>query len=186
MQGLLKIPWPSGIVLALLLLASIPVYATIVRHVPLEEQAHSADAVVVAVAGNQSCSFGAGGGIIYTDTQFTVERWVKGQGGARVTSRQLGGVVGDIGQSVSGSPVFETELRYVLFLEARGDGLYRVVGFSQGAYPVVKAPGGGRRVMPRLASAAGMELVGVDRDGEMAPQPLEEFLATVRGYLGED
>lgn len=160
--------------------------ATLVRHVDLEEQALSAEIVVVAVAREQSCAYGGNTGLIFTTTSFEVERWVKGSGGATVTSRQIGGVVGDMGQSVAGSPVFRTGNRYVLFLESGSDGVYRVVGFSQGAYPVVKSAGGKVKVMPSLASASGVELVGGSGSSVAGARPLEEFLATVRSYLGEE
>ncbi len=180
-----------SVLLALLL--ALPVRATIVRHLPLEEQAHSAAVVVVAVAVGQNCAWGSDNDIIYTDTQFRVEEWVKGQGTENLVSRQLGGVIGNMGQSVAGTPVFRTGSRYVLFLADRGDNRYRVVGFSQGAYPVVRSVWGKKKMLPSLASAEGTQLVGVpgkggsgDGGGLGKELPLGEFLARIRSILGEE
>ncbi len=176
--------------LALTLLLALPAAATIVRYLPLEEQAHTAAVVVVAVAGEQNCAWGSNSALIYTDTRFRVEQWVKGRGAAEtLVARQLGGVIGDMGQSVAGTPVFRTGGRYVLFLAERGDGRYRVVGFSQGAYPVVRSVGGKQKVMPSLASAGGVELVGgvgKGGNGDGKKLPLGEFLSRIRSILGQE
>jgi hypothetical protein len=174
----------------LTLLLALPVSSTLVRHLPLEEQAHTAALVVVAVAAGQNCAWGSNNDIIYTDTQFRVEEWVKGQGaGESLTSRQLGGVIGEMGQSVAGTPKFHTGNRYVLFLAERGDGRYRVVGFSQGAYPVVRSVWGTKKVMPSLAAAGGTELVRGSSSasgGHGKNLPLGEFLTRIRTILGEE
>jgi hypothetical protein len=178
----------------LTLLLALPVSATLVRYLPLEEQAHTAAVVVVAVAGGQNCVWGSNSALIYTDTQFRVEEWVKGQdAGGNLTTRQLGGVIGEMGQRVAGTPVFRTGSRYVLFLAERGDGRYRVVGFSQGAYPVVRSVWGAKKVMPSLAAAEGTELVGIpgkdgsgDEGGSGKNLPLGEFLTRIRTILGEE
>ncbi len=177
--------------LALTLLLALPATATIVRYLPLEEQAHTAAVVVVAVAGEQNCAWGGNNALIYTDTRFRVEQWVKGRGAAEtLVARQLGGVIGDVGQSVAGTPVFRTGGRYVLFLAERGDGRYRVVGFSQGAYPVVSSEGGKRKVVSSLASAGGVELVGGGGNGGSGGNgknlPLGEFLSRIRSILGQE
>ncbi len=180
--------------LPLTLLLVLPVSSTLVRYLPLEEQAHTAAIVVVAVVSGQDCVWGENNGIIYTDTRFRVEEWVKGQGaGESLTTRQLGGVIGEMGQSVAGTPKFRTGSRYVLFLAERGDGRYRVVGFSQGAYPVVRSVWGTKKVMPSLAGAGGAEFVGVpgkggsgDGGGNGKNLPLGEFLTRIRTILGQE
>ena len=180
----------SGILLPalvlLLLVAAHDARATILRMVPLEDQARDAELVVVAVAGQKNCVWGDGQKLIFTDIDFKVERWVKGSGGESVVARRIGGVIGDIGQTVAGSPQFRTGGRYVLFLEPTEGGRYRVVGFSQGAYPVVKSFWGGSKVMPSLAAegGAGVEMIGAP-GGSAGPQPLEEFLSRVKSILGE-
>ena len=176
---------PVLVLVSVLLATAQQARATILAAVPLEEQAATAELVVLAVAGEQSCSWGDGQKIIYTDTHFRVERWIKGEGGDEVISRRMGGVIGDIGQSVAGSPEFKTGRRYVLFLESAGAGRYRVVGFSQGAYPVVRTIWGKSKVMPSLASAGGAEMVGVADGGAVAAQPLEQFIERVKEILGE-
>lgn len=178
----------SGLTMAfaVLLALAAPVQGTIVRFLPLEEQAKTAQLIVVAVAVSSQSNWSADSRIIWTDTRFEVTEKVKGDVTGTVTARQIGGRVGEIAQSVSGSPQFTIGRSYVLFLEPRPDGFYRVVGFSQGCYPVVSGADGRRRVMPGLAGAGGVELVGAKESAGAGPQPLADFLAQVKSYLSQN
>jgi hypothetical protein len=174
----------TAAVAALLALAA-PVPATTVLFMPLEEQAKTAELIVVATAVASQSLWSDDGGIIYTDARFEVTEKVKGGVSGSVTTRQLGGQVGKIAQSVAGSPQFAIGRSYVLFLETRKDGFYRVVGFSQGCYPVVSSADGKRKVMPQLAGAGGVKLLGAMGAPGAGPQPLADFLAQIKSCLGE-
>ena len=159
--------------------------ASVLRYLSLEDQCDMAEVIVVARATGQSAEWDDNRLRIYTDTRFEVEQTVKGDVAGVIIVRQLGGQVGDIGMSVAGSPVFLEGERYVLFLNIRPDGKYRVVGFSQGCYPVVTGAGGKARVMPNMAASTGAYFVDGPRGKALSTQSLEEFLGRIRYRLDQ-
>jgi hypothetical protein len=74
---------------------------------------------------------------------FAVERAVKGApGGEQLTVRVLGGVGPEgLALKIWGAPVFRDGERALLFLEPRGDGAYRVLHLTLGAFHVVSVRG---------------------------------------------
>jgi hypothetical protein len=72
---------------------------------------------------------------IVTYTHLRVERAIAGQGAGDVTIKTLGGSVGDIGQSVSGEPVFMPGEKSIVFLR-KVDTNFMVVERAQGQYPL--------------------------------------------------
>jgi len=160
--------------------------ATVLRYLSLEDQCDRAEVIVVAVASSRSSSWDDNSRRIYTDTRFSVEEPVKGGVSGVITVRQLGGQVGDIGMSVAGTPVFLAGERYVLFLDKRPDGKYRVVGFSQGCYPVVGGPEGKAKVMPGMAAGPGVHLLGGQPGKAVSSRSLNEFLAQIRYRLQQN
>lgn len=157
--------------------------ASVVRFMPFEEQVSTAEIIVVAEVGNQVSSWDSQGRFIFTETTFHVEEAVKGTVSGTVTLRQLGGQVGEIAQSVAGSPVVIPGRKYVLFLELRTDGSYRVVGFNQGCYPIAGTTKDKARVMTVTASAAGKQLLSDKKDYVIGSMGLNEFLSRIRMHL---
>jgi hypothetical protein len=157
--------------------------AVVLKYLSLDDQCDRAEVIVVATAGSRSSFWAENNTIIYTDTRFEVEETVKGSVSGSVAVRQIGGQVGDLAQNVAGTPDFVTGERYVLFLSARADGLFRVVGFSQGCYPVVVDPGGKARVKPNLASSSGSRVLGSPSGKALSGRSLDEFLAQLRFRL---
>ena len=178
---------PFGLSLALIALAALSgasLRATTLVYLPFEQQVDDAGLIVVAVAESRNSSWDTGRTMIHTDIRFRVEETVKGQTSGTVTVRQLGGVVGDVGQSVAGTPVFGIGKRYVLFLEPSGEGTYRVVGFSQGSYAVAQDGKGKSTVQSQLAAPGGVRILGGGQTMQVANgQTLQEFLAQVRTRL---
>jgi len=161
-------------------------WASVMRYLSLEDQCDMAEVIVVATATSQSSSWDDNRLRIYTDTRFEVEQTVKGDVGGIIIMRQLGGQVGDIGMSVAGSPVFLEGESYVLFLDPRPDGKFRVVGFSQGCYPVVTGAGGKARVMPGMAASSGAHFIDRPQGKALSTQSLEEFLGRIRHLLKQN
>jgi hypothetical protein len=176
-----------GLSLALVAIAALSgagLRATTLVYLPFEQQVDDAGLIVVAVAATRTSSWDTGRTMIHTDIVFRVEETVKGQASGAVTVRQLGGVVGDVGQAVAGTPVFGIGKRYVLFLEPSGEGTYRVVGFSQGSYAVALDGKGKSTVQPQLAAPGGVRILGGGQTVQAANgQTLQEFLARVRARL---
>jgi hypothetical protein len=109
--------------------------------------------------------------VIVTETQFRVQDTILARGtplGALVVVRTLGGVVGDVGEIVSGEAALNLDEVCVLFLTAGADAFY-VTGMAQGHFPLVATPQGPRlRPSPRLpmlrasSTAAVAALVGLE------------------------
>ena len=109
--------------------------ATVVRPLTVAALTEQADAVVRARVGEQWSDWAEGGRRIFTWTQLEVlEAWT-GDVGEAVVVRTMGGVVGDIGMRVSGTPRFATGAEVVVFLRAGAD-VFEVVGMSQGKFDV--------------------------------------------------
>lgn len=83
---------------------------------------------------------------IVTYHRVRVERQVTDDGTGEVWVRCLGGTVDGIGQRVEGEAALRTGLRALLFLTARQDGTFAVLGLAQGMYPVQKGADGVERL----------------------------------------
>lgn len=112
--------------LSLILLASSLAHATSVRTLGVTELTRSATLVVLGVA-DQGQSYWHGGRIL-TRTPIAIEEVWLGQQvpGNVVEITSLGGIVGGIGQVVSGATVLRPGSRVVLFLRAAGERLVPV------------------------------------------------------------
>lgn len=139
--------------------------ATVSVALSLDEMVDHADHVALVTCESAQASRDDRGRIV-TDYTLRVEESMKGDGGATLTMRSLGGVIGDLGMRVEGEPHPELGRRYVVFLERRG-GQLRAVGMSQGVMPVTEQ-GGTLTVAP---GGAGMSLVQRVRGGQLSPAP---------------
>ena len=157
--------------------------ASVVRFMPFQEQVSTAEIIVVAQAGSQVSSWDSQQRFIFTETTFQIEQAVKGTASGTVTLRQLGGQVGEIGQSAVGSAVIVPGRKYVLFLEPRTDGSYRIVGFNQGCYPITGSSKGKASVTTRTAAADGKKLLSDKKDYVIGSMGLNEFLSRIRTHL---
>ena len=106
----------------------------------------SADAVVHGkVLGIKGSHAGSQGALIFTEVSIAPIGWWKGAGGMQpITLRVEGGVAGDIGQSVAGSPSFGLGDEVVVFLRRIAKGLYDVERMSLGKFVVRRPAAGGR------------------------------------------
>ncbi|WP_437496381.1 hypothetical protein [Sorangium sp. So ce1099] len=136
----------------------------------LEELVSRAAYVVVATATEQRSQWEELGGArrIVTYTRLSVDRPVAGQPDGEIWVRTLGGVVGDIGQQVSGDAQLKIGGQAMVFLSRAGSALV-VAGMAQGHYPVVDGEEG-RRVAgaPRVAVR---RLAASPDGGTVLPRP---------------
>ncbi|MHB8873799.1 MAG: hypothetical protein ACYC8T_08955, partial [Myxococcaceae bacterium] len=79
---------------------------------------------------------------IVTEVQIEVADRLKGTAPQIVTVVQPGGVVGDIGQRVSGLASFAEGEEVVVFLERRAGGTFLVEGMAQGKFRVERSSDG--------------------------------------------
>lgn len=83
------------------------------------------------------------GGEIWTVTRFEVVERNKGLLGGIVTVRMLGGRAGNFYSRVDGVPVFRAGEEVYLFLWGKTGEPYRVLGWSQGTFRILRDAGSG-------------------------------------------
>jgi hypothetical protein len=117
--------------------------ATVMIRLDVPELAKRADAVVVGKVLKMESRWTGDGRQIVTDVHIQVDEPLKGAPAQILIVQQPGGVVGDIGQMVSGLASFKPSEEVVLFLESRGNGKrYLVSGMAQGKYRVERSSDG--------------------------------------------
>ncbi|MFO0624447.1 MAG: hypothetical protein U0325_02430 [Polyangiales bacterium] len=166
-----------------------PARATVMLHRSADELAAMADAVVVGTAQRDDRGAVAGSarwvsGRIVTDVAVTVHVPIAGPwaAGTSVTLRLPGGVVGDVGQTVSGAPVFRPGESYVLFLQRLPDGAWTVLDMSAGMFPLRADPV--RGLLVHRSRAEGITFVEPSQGAvvEVAAEgePLTPFVTRLR------
>lgn len=119
---------------------------------------------------------------IITEATVAVAGTYKGTAPSAVTVVQLGGVVGNVRQTVHGALQWRPGEEVLLFLEDALPGTYQVAGFSQGKYHIERDDRG--RPYVRQASPDGAELVspgGAPRAAQPAEVALDTFLDQALG-----
>jgi hypothetical protein len=130
-------------------------------------------AVVVATAGD-SYTRRAPGGWIETVTSMHVDEAIKGDLGETIHVVELGGVLGDVGYVVAGSPRYARGERLLLFLEKNDRGDFVAKNMVVGKFSFAR-DARGRRLLVRDA----VEVVGWDVDGT----PHRERTRSADGFL---
>jgi hypothetical protein len=136
-------------------------------------------AIVVGTAG-ESHGRWAPGGWIETVTELRVDEAIKGSisAGDTIEITELGGVVGEVGYWVAGSPKYAAGQRVLLFLEKNDRGEWTAKNMAVGKFDVAEDLRG-RRLLVRDAE----EIVGWESDGTVHREPLrleDRFLDFVR------
>ncbi len=123
--------------------------ATVLFSRTVDELAREADAVVIATPLNDRASRWLHGRIV-TEVTARVDAVITGRVavGSTVVVRTPGGVVGEVGQSLEGSPSLSADVPAVLFLTAPRSGARAVLSLAAGVMPVTVAPSGAVMVLP--------------------------------------
>ncbi|MGQ0505277.1 MAG: hypothetical protein ACT4TC_08130 [Myxococcaceae bacterium] len=131
----------SRTLLCLVALITSPSFATTMLRADLTSLTNSSDMVVRGTVRRIEPRWSGDKLRIVTDVELQVEEVLKGQSRRSLVIVNLGGVIGDIGQKVPGTPEFSEGEEVIVFLEARGD-RFRVSGMSQGKYKVERSSDG--------------------------------------------
>jgi hypothetical protein len=128
----------------LLLLCSLQMFATTVVSRSVEELAARSSNVVVGKAIRTWSQWNADHTVIFTYSEFSVDRSLKGQAGKTVVVKQLGGSADGITQKVAGLRHLQTGEQAVLFLHPsdQRDGTLAVTSLMQGHFRVSKSAAG--------------------------------------------
>lgn len=178
-----RVPYHRVMVRALVValavaLAPVAARATVIRPLTVAALADRADLVVRARVGEQWSDWAEDGRRIFTWTQLEVLEGWAGSPGDAVVVRTLGGVVGDIGMRISGTPSFSTGAEVVVFLRERAD-VFEVVGMSQGKFDVVDG-----QAVPDVAGLAFAPTDPAAPPPPLTPLPLAELRSRVRAQVG--
>lgn len=164
--------------LGLALLAAAPgARATTLVHADLPALSRGAHAIVRATVASVDARWNADRSRIITEVRLEVSEVLKGEALETVILVQPGGVVGDVGQRVAGTPGFARGEDVLLFLERRGASRFRVRGLSQGKYRIAPNEAGELIAHPELTGEARVidPVTREERHEPREPLPLERM-----------
>jgi hypothetical protein len=127
-------------VAALLVFAS-PALATTMVALDVPTLTQKADVIVRGTVRSSGARWSGDNRRIFTQVEIDVVESLKGEPLKTVSVVQPGGVVGDIGQKVSGVATYEEGEEVVLFLARRGP-LFQTLGLAQGKFRVLRSSDG--------------------------------------------
>ena len=114
MNVLRKFNRKAATVLIVWLMVATAAFPLTVEHISLERMTRESHTVVYGTALSSYAQWE--GNNIYTYTTVQVRESLKGSNSSTVTLKQLGGIVGDVAQEISGSPSLRRNEEVVLFL----------------------------------------------------------------------
>jgi hypothetical protein len=131
----------GAVVLALTLVAPVSRATQVLYRSPQQLGTESALVVSGEVAGVRSY-WNESHTKIFTEASISVSDTYKGAAGRSIRVVQLGGVVGHVRMTVHGALSWSPGEEVLLFLEPSAGGAWRVSGFFQGKYDIVRDEGG--------------------------------------------
>jgi hypothetical protein len=162
-------------------LLALPALATVVMSVTIEELVTRTPVIVHGTVHRSEANWDREHRSIWTWTEIVVREPLKGAAKTTVLVKQPGGVVGGLGQSVSGAARFEPGEEVVLFLEPAVDepGAFVLMGLSFGKVTLESVPGA--KVARR--NLKGLALARPGRAGIVGPVSELETLGTADAFL---
>lgn len=151
--------------------------ATTMLFSDLPQLVQKSDAVVRGTVKSVRSRWSSDRSRIVTDVELEVAESLKGSPGSSLLILQPGGVVGEVGQQISGLPSFVEGEEVVVFLERRGTSAFRVRGMAQGKYRVERSSDGSATVVPELLGDTRVldPLTRKEVVVTRAPMPLEQL-----------
>jgi hypothetical protein len=170
--------WPSITSMRRFLFAflfvSTLVFATTAVSLDLNQLTLSSNAIYRATVISVDSRWTTDHSRIITDATLEVIEVFKGEKKSVAVVMQPGGVVGEIGQAVSGTAQFKVGEEVIVFLEARGPN-FTVSGLSMGKFSVQRSTDGTAAYV--VPSTSGLELV--DEKSHQASAPKVQTLTLV-------
>ena len=173
------------LLLLALVCVSLPSLATTVVARSVEELAARSSHVVVGRAVRTWSEWNAEQRVVFTYTEFAVERSLKGSGPATVTVKQLGGHANGVIQKIAGVRHLRVGEAAVLFLRpsAQHDGTMTVTSLMQGHFRMKKRDNGEIVVSNGISGASQLNhtegTVSAYKGTEMTLRQLEERVRKV-------
>jgi len=166
------------LVIPLVLVLSLPAYATISRAVAFEEKVENAAAIVVGECVSQTSKWDDARSWILTYSTFRINKTLKGFPAQEITIVTPGGTVGHIAQDVIGVPKFTQGDEHVLFVRNTQAGP-TVLYLEQGDYKVIEERGE-KVVQPAVTSSVLIDTGRGMASAPESPRTLKDFEGSVR------
>jgi hypothetical protein len=151
------------------------------------ELVNGADAVVRGRVVDLQTRFDDTGRLVITEATVRVREVLVGEAPEYVTVRTVGGEIGGFRVDAPGFPQLERRQHVVLMIEQndRADG-YRVRGYQQGHFEVVRRLDGVRLAVPQVEEGTRL----ITQDGRLLPEPramtMAEFRRSIRDIARGD
>jgi hypothetical protein len=166
--------------------------ATLVPRMTVEEMAGEAELVVHGNVVRKWSAWDSSGGTIWTHYEIRIEETLKGASGGALVVSEPGGIVGDQGMMIPGTPQYNVGDEVVLLVWRTPIGYLRTSGWGQGKF-TVSAAAGGVKVARASTSLKDVELfdaqkAGAPRRAGTAPSaldglPLQEFKTRLKALV---
>lgn len=166
--------------------------ATLVPRMTLEEMAGEAEFVVHGNIARTWSAWDSSTGAIWTHYEIRIEEALKGASGGALVVSEPGGVIGDRGMMIPGTPQYNVGDEVVLLVWRTPIGYLRTSGWGQGKF-IVSAAAGGVKVARASTRLQDVELFDAQKAGAprrvgTAPSaldglPLPEFKTRLRSLV---
>ncbi|MCA2977613.1 MAG: hypothetical protein INH37_04965 [Myxococcaceae bacterium] len=166
---------------ALLSVLPLAASATVVLAMSMEEMTVRSPVVVRGVVHRVDPQWTEGRTGIWTYAEVVVKEVLKGGARATVLVKQPGGVIGDVGQRVSGVATFAPGEEVVLFLEPAADEPHTFVPYAMAASKVTLA--NRRGVQVALRDLSGLSFARYGEKNLVQPVDEREVLGTAEAFL---
>lgn len=182
-------PLVRCLVLLSALLCSPLLVATSMVPVPVETLISNSELIMQGKAVRSWSQWNEQHSLIYTYTEFTVDRTLKGDASSsqpgsagKVIVKQLGGSIGGVTQHVSGVHYWQAGEEAVLFLRASvaKDHTQVVVGLTQGAFRVERLGSGEVRVSNGAPEVQFLKARGEEGITQSQPMTLKDLETRIR------
>ncbi|HKW15613.1 MAG TPA: hypothetical protein VJS69_14090 [Candidatus Krumholzibacteria bacterium] len=178
----------SALIAAGLVAAALPALATQIIQVSPQEIAKASTLVVDGKVSGVRSYWNDDHSKIFTETTVAVNATHKGANASTVRVMTLGGVVGNVRQTVHGALAWSRGEEVLLFLEPAGTtqpGAFQVTGFSQGKYDIERDAKTGRKyvrqAMPGGVSGDTPSATSGTTSSQSDKVALDQFLGQVLG-----
>jgi len=157
-----------------ILLLSQCVFAATLEKLSVDQMAQQSTVIVRGKI--NGCGGEARGSVIYTRCSVTVNETLKGTPKSQVDFIVPGGRVRSLSQTFTGTPKFNANEQYVLFLWVGRSGVAQIIGLSQGVFDVSVKPNG-ETVLRREATS---EVMLDSKGNQVKDETLDLSMAELR------
>ncbi len=163
-------------------LLSIPCVGATLEKLSVDQMAQQATIIVRGRI--TSCAGEMRGSVIYTRCSVAVSETWKGTAAAKVDFVVPGGTTQGLSQTFSGSPKFNPDEQFVLFLWVGRSGVPQIIGLSQGVFGVSTTGKGETTVKKEASSEAMLDARGKPVQDEEIRMSVTELRTRVNRALG--